>query len=75
MATKLLTSRPAEPAVDGSVIRFTREDWGPYSYAAIRVGGYWYITQSKLSRHSCKAWDHFLTWLGEENWHSLELLS
>ncbi|ALA07894.1 hypothetical protein SEA_FAYELY_81 [Mycobacterium phage Fayely] len=74
MARSLITSRPAEPAVDGSVVRFSREDWGDYLYAAIRVGGYWYVTQSKLSRHSEKDWEHFLDWLGEENWSTLELM-
>ncbi|QFG04654.1 hypothetical protein PBI_KEZIACHARLES14_80 [Mycobacterium phage Keziacharles14] len=74
MARSLITARPSEPSVDGSVVRFTREDWGDYAYAAIRVAGYWYVTQSKLSRHSEKSWDAFLDWMGPENWGSLELM-
>ncbi|QFP95559.1 hypothetical protein SEA_GAUGELDP_76 [Mycobacterium phage GaugeLDP] len=71
MATPLLTGRPAEPA-EGSVIRFRK--FTAYSYAAIRVSGLWYITQSKRSYISAKPWDEFLDWVEPENWPSMELM-
>ncbi|QBP31097.1 hypothetical protein SEA_REFUGE_79 [Mycobacterium phage Refuge] len=74
MATKLLTGKPAEPSEDGSVVRFRKWD-SAYSYAAIRIDGYWFLTQGKMARVSPRRWDEFLDWVGEEGWPSLELLS
>uniref|UniRef100_A0AAU8GQT9 Uncharacterized protein n=1 Tax=Mycobacterium phage BabyBack TaxID=3158877 RepID=A0AAU8GQT9_9CAUD len=76
MATKLLTGRPAEPEASNPlaqpVIRFTK--FTAYSYAAIRVSGLWYITQSKRSYISAKPWDELLDWIERENWPSMELM-
>lgn len=73
MATKLLTSRPTEPAVDGSIVRF--KHFTGYSYAAIRIDSMWFITQGKLARIPPKSWDVLLDWLEPNNWESLELMS
>ncbi|UJD21178.1 hypothetical protein SEA_SORORFAGO_81 [Mycobacterium phage SororFago] len=72
MGTKLITGRPAEPAVDGSVIKFMNFD--NYPHAAIRVDGIWFLTQGKLARNSPKTWEELLDWIWEECWDTLELL-
>ncbi|QBP31457.1 hypothetical protein KIY76_gp72 [Mycobacterium phage Miramae] len=69
---------PVEPAEDGAVIRFVKYNL-TYTFAAIRVLGRWYITQdgSRSARqgHAPKAWDELLAWIGERNWHRIEVLS
>ncbi|AEJ94534.1 hypothetical protein PBI_ACHEBE_71 [Mycobacterium phage Achebe] len=69
---------PEEPSVDGTVIRFVKYNLS-YTFAAIRVLGRWYITQdgtrSPRQGHAPKAWDELLAWIGERNWHRIEVLS
>ncbi|AHG24117.1 hypothetical protein PBI_NYXIS_72 [Mycobacterium phage Nyxis] len=69
---------PVEPAEDGAVIRFVKYNLS-YTFAAIRVLGRWYITQdgtrSPRQGHAPKAWDELLAWIGERNWHRIEVLS
>ncbi|QGJ90224.1 hypothetical protein PBI_SHEAKEIRA_78 [Mycobacterium phage SheaKeira] len=72
MARSLITGIPVEPATDGSVVRFTK--FGGYSYAAIRIDGTWFFTQGKMARISPRDWVDLLDWLGQANWHSLELM-
>ncbi|QGJ90978.1 hypothetical protein SEA_BIANCATRI92_80 [Mycobacterium phage BiancaTri92] len=72
MATPLLTGRPAEPAKDGAVIRFSKFEG--YCYAAIRIDGIWFITQGKKAHISPREWDDLLDWIEPENWASMELM-
>ncbi|ATN88142.1 hypothetical protein SEA_CINDARADIX_69 [Mycobacterium phage Cindaradix] len=69
---------PVEPVEDGAVIRFVKYNLS-YTFAAIKVMGRWYITQdgSRSSRqgHAPKAWDELLDWIGQRNWHRIEVLS
>jgi len=75
-AKALLSQRPAEPSDDQAVIRF-RKYSTLYSYAAIKVGRRWFLTQSgdPQYKRSPKAWDELLDWIGETNWHTIEVLS
>ncbi|AOT24727.1 hypothetical protein PBI_STASIA_71 [Mycobacterium phage Stasia] len=69
---------PVEPTEDGSVVRFVKYNLS-YTFAAIKVLGRWYITQdgSRSARqgHAPKAWDELLAWIGQRNWHRIEVLS
>jgi hypothetical protein len=70
---------PEEPTEVGSVVRFSKYNFG-YTFAAIKVpNGLWYITQDgrRTSRqgHAPKTWGELLTWIGERNWHRIEVLS
>ena len=82
---KALLQRPAEPLGRDVVIRFTKYGSG-YTFAALKVGGSnpfepakWFLTQdgSRTSRqgHPPKVWADLLTWIGERNWASIEVLS
>ncbi|AGK88003.1 hypothetical protein M041_gp16 [Mycobacterium phage Severus] len=73
-----LTSELPEPAEEGTVIRFRKYNQ-IYTFAAIKVGGSWFITQdgSRTSRqgHAPKSWSQLLAWIGERNWNTIEVLS
>ena len=60
-----LNLQPTEPE-DGSIIRFNITYTGArtaYSYAALRVGGFWFVTGGVKQSHF--AWDELLDWLRE----------
>lgn len=67
-----------EPKEQGSVIRFAKFNQ-EYQFAAIKIGDGWYVTQdgSRSSRqgYSPKAWSELLTWIGDRNWETIEVLS
>ncbi|AFU20696.1 hypothetical protein SEA_CHUPACABRA_70 [Mycobacterium phage Chupacabra] len=75
---KLSTLTPVEPAEEGSVVRFRKYNQ-IYTFAAIKVGDRWFITQdgSRTSRqgHAPKTWAQLLEWIGERNWTTVEVLS
>jgi hypothetical protein len=68
---------PQEPAGLNTVVRF-RKYRAQYSFAAIKVGTSWYLTQdgSRSSRqgHAPKTWDELLEFIGDRNWASVEVL-
>lgn len=72
----LATLRPDQPSGLGTVVRFKK--WGDYTYAAIRAGNSWYITQDPTrvsSRVGAKSWDGLLEWMTDRNWDTIEVLS
>ncbi|AFF28348.1 hypothetical protein FDI09_gp22 [Mycobacterium phage Twister] len=75
---KLSTLSPVEPAEEGTVVRFRKYNQ-VYTFAAIKVGHLWFITQdgSRTSRqgHAPKTWQALLDWIGERNWSTIEVLS
>lgn len=69
---------PSEPEAIGSVVRFRKYNFG-YTFAAIKTPNeLWYITQdgTRTSRqgHAPKSWDDLLAWIGQRNWHRIEVL-
>lgn len=76
MATKLFNAAPLEPFGEVPVVRFQK--WGGYNYAAIRPDNQdWFVTQCGRNQYRIApmSWEELLTFIGDENWHSLELLS
>jgi len=76
---ELAAAVPEEPAETGSVIRF-RKYRGAYTFAALKVpAGRWFLTQdgSRTPRqgYAPKDWGQLLTFIGEHNWGSIEVLS
>jgi hypothetical protein len=68
---------PDEPVGLGTVIRFKKFN-RQYSYAAIKVGDEWYLTQNPnrpQDRKLPKTWDELLDFVGERNWETVEVLS
>jgi len=49
------------------------------SLAAIKAGDRWYITQDgacyAYDGWPAKTWNELLSWIGERNWHRIEVLS
>lgn len=74
----LASFTPDEPLGQAAVVRFKKFRHA-YSYAAIRVGDHWYVTQdgTRTSRQGVAplAWDELLEWIGERNWDTIEVLS
>lgn len=74
----LASFTPDEPLGQAAVVRFKKFRHA-YSYAAIRVGDHWYVTQdgTRTSRQGVAplAWDDLLEWIGDRNWDSIEVLS
>jgi len=68
-----IEQRYGSDAEDGSVIRFTRMiRTRTYSYAAIRGGGYWYITGNRSPQHL--TWSELVRWLDHERVETVERL-
>jgi hypothetical protein len=73
---------PVEPVGYDNVIRFKKFNQG-YTYAAIKVMSYaagpvWYLTQNPTrtqDRKSPKTWSELLDFIGERNYHTIEVLS
>jgi hypothetical protein len=71
---------PVEPIEYGTVVRFRK--YQSYTYAAIKVpavgGTVWYLTQNPTrpqDRKSPKTWSELLDFIGERNYHTIEVLS
>ncbi len=68
-----IDERYGQDAEDGSVIRFVRHiRTRAYSYAAIRAGGYWYVTGSRSPQHV--TWNELVRWLDHEKVEQVERL-
>lgn len=69
---------PAEPAADGTVIRFAKYNRS-YWFAALRASGKWFVTHSSVSthknQHAPRTWPELLQWIGERNWDGIEVLT
>jgi hypothetical protein len=68
---------PDEPAGAGAVIRFKKFRQA-YTYAALRVGEQWYLTQNPARPQDRKLpmyWEELVSWIGESNWDTIEVLS
>lgn len=69
-------AQPDDKYVDGDVVWFTK-DFGPsgahpYTYAALKHGGRWYITQSDTSQRPM-SWETLLDFVGDnELWTAVE---
>lgn len=73
----LAMTKPNEPAGLGTVVRFRKYD-RRYTYAAIKVGLEWYLTQNPArpqDRKEPKKWSSLLDFVGERNWDTIEVLS
>lgn len=74
---RLLALTPDEPAGQGTVVRFLKYNQH-YTYAALRVGDEWYLTQNPTraqDRRAPKTWAELLEFVGERNWDSIAVLS
>ena len=68
---------PEEPASLDTVVRFRKFD-RQYTYAAIKVGYEWYLTQNPerpQDRRPPKTWSELLTFIGERNFDTIEVLA
>jgi len=69
-----IDERYGSDAEDGSVIRFVRRiRTRTYSYAAIRAGGYWYVTGNRSPQHL--TWSELVRWLDHEQVQAVERLA
>lgn len=68
---------PDEPLGQGTVVRFKKYN-RRYTYAAIRVGSEWYLSQNPTrpqDRKAPKYWSELLEFIGDRNWDTIEVLS
>ncbi|AGK87552.1 hypothetical protein M045_gp73 [Mycobacterium phage HINdeR] len=73
-----ITSGPAEPVEDFTVVRFRKYNQ-MYTFAAMKVGRRWFLTQdgSRTSKQgkAPMVWSDLLDFIGERNWDTIEVLS
>lgn len=75
--SRLKNLTPEEPLGQGTVVRFKKYN-RRYTYAAIRVGSEWYLSQNPTrpqDRKAPKYWSELLEFIGDRNWDTIEVLS
>lgn len=72
-----LLTQPEDIYQDGDVVWFTKRfggEWTRYTYAAVKISTYWYITGSTEQRRpSPRSWEALLDFVGDgELWAATE---
>ncbi|DAZ90319.1 hypothetical protein [Mycobacteroides abscessus] len=75
-----LPEMPKEPFGTFTVVRFKKireRDGQSLTYAAIRNGDQWTLTQHPSSNYpqNPRRWADLMNWIGQDQWHTVEVMS